>query len=87
MAKTHYKLDYLLDTIRCGLDELDIEVVKEVDIEYGFQITVVNKVYINVYTTGRIFVDGSNQPKYDIVKMISAIDKWKWLEKIETKQQ
>lgn len=77
--KIHYNIDCLLDTIRCVLDDANIEILEEISSQYVFQIKVIGGVNINVYTTGKIYVDGKKPNIYKIIDLVKQIDVYKWL--------
>lgn len=56
--KIHYDINELADDVRCILDDHEYEVIAEKEISYGYQIKVSSGNIINIYVTGKIYVQG-----------------------------
>jgi len=71
--KRHIDLPALCDDIRCVLADHDIELKCEKDIDYGYQMKTTDGVVLNIYVTGKIYVNGEDQAKKHMIKLLRNV--------------
>lgn len=77
--KKHIDLESLCDDVRCVLADNDIELTRENEIQYGFQIFTTEAVILNIYVTGKIVFAGNKSRGEEIRKMFVSTGLYKYV--------
>jgi len=78
--KQHYKIENLVEQIKCILYDNDIEVVNEKPIDYGLQLITDIGSVLNVYVTGKIYICGDFDASEKTKKHLLDLDVYDYLE-------